>query len=173
MSIALYLISALVLLLLNAFFVLAEFAAVSVRASRLEELLQQGRRGAKIALHVHNHLDEYLSMCQVGITMASIALGFVGERAAADLLMPLFNGFTGYSTLVVHGIATSITAIAVSFLHILLGEQVPKLVAIRIADRAALLTAQPLRWSRVVFFAPLWLLNKLSTSDPAGAGLHW
>jgi len=82
MATALYLIAALVLLLLNAFFVLAEFSAVSLRASRLEELIQQGRRGAKIAQHVHNHLDEYLSMCQVGITFASIALGFVGERAA-------------------------------------------------------------------------------------------
>jgi CBS domain containing-hemolysin-like protein len=163
MATALYLVAALVLLLLNAFFVLAEFAAVSLRASRLEELIQQGRRGAKVAQHVHNHLDEYLSMCQVGITFASIALGFVGERAAADLLLPVLSLFGGYSQLVAHGLATALTAITVSFLHILLGEQVPKLVAIRIADRAALLTAQPLRWSRWVFFAPLWLLNKLSS----------
>ena len=163
MSIALYLIAALILLLLNAFFVLAELAAVSIRASRLEELVQQGRRGAKIAQHVHAHLDEYLSMCQVGITFASIALGFVGERVAADLIMPLFSGAGGYSTLVAHGIATTLMAVLVSFLHILLGEQVPKLIAIRIADSAAVFTAQPLRWWRYVFFAPLWLLSRLSS----------
>jgi CBS domain containing-hemolysin-like protein len=164
MVIAIYLLAALTLLLLNAFFVLAEFAAVSIRASRIEELVAQGRRGAKVVQHVHNHLDEYLSMCQVGITFASIALGTVGERAAADLLIPFLEWLGHFSVAVAHGIATTAAVVVVSFLHILLGEQVPKLAAIRATDRAALLTAQPLRWARIVFYPPLWLLNALSSA---------
>jgi CBS domain containing-hemolysin-like protein len=158
-----YLLAALALLLLNAFFVLAEFSAVSIRSSRLEELLRQGRKGAKGAFLIHNHLDEYLSMCQVGITFASIALGSVGERAAADLLAPQLTSLGGYSTIVAHSISTMAALLAVSFLHSLLGEQVPKLVAIRVADRAALLTASPLRLFRIICYPPLWLLNMLSS----------
>lgn len=84
--VGLYLLIALLLLLLNAFFVLAEFAAVKTRASRVEELARAGDSRARLMRHIQTHLDEYLSVCQVGITLASIGLGFVGEPAFARLL---------------------------------------------------------------------------------------
>ena len=165
MLVTAYILATVLLIVLNAFFVLAEFAAVSIRGSRIEELVDQGRRGAKLVQHVHHHLDEYLSMCQVGITFASIALGSVGERVAADVLIPLLSHAAGSLTPVVaHSIATGVAVVLVSFLHILLGEQVPKLMAIRASDSAALWTARPLVWSRLVFYPPLWVLNTCSTA---------
>ena len=82
MIVLLYVLAFLLLVLLNAFFVLAEFAAVKIRGTRIEELVDQGHRRARLVQHIHANLDEYLSVCQVGITVASIALGFVGESAA-------------------------------------------------------------------------------------------
>ncbi|MEI6876546.1 MAG: CNNM domain-containing protein, partial [Spirochaetota bacterium] len=152
----------LILVGLNAFFVFSEFAIVKLRSSQIEEMLEQGTKGAETVRRIHEKLDEYLSVCQVGITFASIALGFVGELVAAKLLIPLFAGIDASAaggTIAVHVAATSISVVSVSFLHILLGEQVPKLAAIRDARRAALLTAGILRSFHGVFILPLWLLN--------------
>jgi CBS domain containing-hemolysin-like protein len=168
---AFYLICAALLLLLNAFFVLAEFAAVKIRSSRIEELVDQGRAGAKIVKHIHSNLDEYLSVCQVGITFASIALGVVVEPVAAELIMPVLKAAGIESARISHAIVMTVGLLGVSFIHVLIGEQVPKLIAIRAPDATSILTGVPLVWFRWIFFVPLWLLNKSSMSILAVFGL--
>ncbi|MEK6796532.1 MAG: CNNM domain-containing protein [Spirochaetota bacterium] len=158
MEITLYIIGFLLLLGMNAFYVLAEFAAVRIRSSQIEEMVDLGVKGARNAQHIHANMDEFLSVCQVGITFASIALGFVGESMAVKLILPQLHG----NEVISHVIATVASVIMVSFIHILIGEQVPKLFAIRRADTMAIFTALPLRWSRMLFYAPLWLLNACS-----------
>ncbi len=159
-----FLLIAVLLLCLNGFFVLAEFAAVKMRPSRVEELIDDGVRGAKGVKHIHDHLDEYLSVCQLGITFASIGLGFVAEPAIVRLIEPIIEAFgiaphgtaSAFSS---HGIAFTISYLLVSFLHILLGELVPKSAAIRMTDRASIWTAVPLRVFRILFYIPLKMLN--------------
>jgi len=157
-----YLLVAAFLLFLNAFFVLAEFAAVKMRPTQVEALAEKGNRWAKVLERVQAHLDEYLSVCQVGITLASIGLGFVGEPAFAELLLPLIRrlGVSGLATTITaHSVSIGLAYLLVSFLHIVLGELVPKSLAIRGTERAALLTAYPLVVFRYIFIAPIWLLN--------------
>ena len=154
-TILIYLFLALLLLLLNAFFVLAEFAAVKVRPSRIEALVEGGNARAKVMQHIQVRLDEYLSVCQVGITFASIGLGFVGEPSIARLIVMA----TGWSGATSHKVAVGLAYVAVSFLHILIGELVPKSMAIRRSETAALLTARPLRFFHVLFYLPLVILN--------------
>jgi CBS domain containing-hemolysin-like protein/mannitol/fructose-specific phosphotransferase system IIA component (Ntr-type) len=162
MIISIYLLLAVLLLLLNAFFVLAEFAAVKARPTFMEALAVKGNRRAGIVENIQKHLDEYLSVCQVGITLASIGLGFVGEPAFVKLIEPgvRWIGLEGYSNKITSNvIAVGIAYVLVSFLHILIGELVPKSVAIRKTERAALLTAIPMVVFRYIFFFPIWLLN--------------
>ena len=154
-TILIYLFLAVLLLLLNAFFVLAEFAAVKVRPSRIETLVAEGHPRGKALQHIHQHLDEYLSVCQVGITFASIGLGFVGEPSIASLI----ERATGWSTPTSHKFAVAIAYILVSFLHILLGELVPKSLAIRRNEASALWTALPLVFFHKLFYLPLVVLN--------------
>ena len=149
-----YMLILVLLLLLNAFFVLAEFAAVRVRGTQVSELEDQGRRGAPALRIVHENLDEYLAVCQLGITFASIGLGFVGEPAIAQLLMPLLGHIEA-----AHAVAITISYILISFLHILLGELLPKSIAIRFAERSALFTARPMVWFRYILYLPLVVLN--------------
>jgi CBS domain containing-hemolysin-like protein len=143
------------LLILNGFFVLAEFAVVKVRSSRIEELVQEGHPRARLLQEIHGKMDEYLSVCQVGITLASVALGMVGERGA---------GMLGASdgSLTSRIIAVAFSFIVVSGSHIVIGELVPKSIAIRVADQAALRCAMPLRFFHFLFFAPLWILNRVA-----------
>ncbi len=166
-TILVYLLIAAALLLLNAFFVLAEFAAVKLRASRVEQLVGEGHPGAKVVQHIQSQLDEYLSVCQVGITFASIGLGFVGEPAFADLLIRV----TGMKSAAAHTAAVTVAYILVSFLHILLGELIPKSLAIRRAEGAALFTATPLRLFRLLFYVPLVVLNGSALAILRGSGL--
>lgn len=161
----LYLFLAALLILINGFFVLAEFAAVKMRPSRIRELMDGGVRGAAAAKHVQDHLDEYLSVCQVGITFTSIGLGFVAEPALVKLIKPVLdwtklftdNSDVGFFTS--HGIATALGLLLASYLHTLIGELIPKSMAIRRTDRSSLLSAAPLRVVRTLFVIPLWVLN--------------
>ena len=159
----LYLLLALLLILLNAFFVLAEFAAVKSQADADRGPCGGGEQTrAKIMERIQAHLDEYLSVCQVGITLASIGLGFVGEPAFASSFFPLSNGSGsgGWPQQSRHmGLPWLSAYLLVSFLHIVLGELVPKSVAIRRTEKAALFTAFPMVVFRYVFIAPIWLLN--------------
>jgi len=158
MLIILLLVS-LLLLLLNAFFVLAEFAAVKVRPTRVEELVDKGDRRAKVLQHIQQHLDEYLSVCQVGITLASIGLGFAGKPAFEKLVSAPLTWLGVGSPAAVAATAVTVAYLLVSFLHILLGELVPKSVAIRRPEASGLWIALPLRVSHFIFFVPLWILN--------------
>ena len=139
---ALLLIAVVVLVAVNGFFVAAEFALVRSRRSRLEELAANGQRGAAAALRLLEDLNQYLSACQFGITLASLGIGFLGEPAIADLIEPAFGD--GIS----HGLALTISiAIAyvlVTALHITTGEQVPKIYSIVKAERTAMRVARPL-----------------------------
>jgi CBS domain containing-hemolysin-like protein len=154
MSTGAALLAVAVLLLLNAFFVLAEFAMVKLRPTQVEALVQQGNRRARLVANIQSHLDEYLSVCQVGITLASIALGFVGEPAFASMLEPLLGSW-GFA----HAAGIVFAYLMVSFLHILLGEQVPKYLAIRSPESAALGISRALQATRFVLWLPLVVLN--------------
>jgi CBS domain containing-hemolysin-like protein len=163
--VVLYLFLAVLLVILNGFFVLAEFAAVKMRPSRVRELMDDGTRGSVAANHVQEHLDEYLSVCQVGITFTSIGLGFVAEPAVVTLIEPVLN-YTGLfpaadkvSWITSHTVAFALSYMLVSYAHILVGELIPKSMAIRLTDKMSLLTAPPLRFFRTLFVLPLWFLN--------------
>ena len=137
----LLLILLLLLVVLNGLFVAAEFALVRARRSRLEALADEGTRGAEQALVQLDRIDESLSACQVGITMASIGIGFLGEPSLARLIEPIFGGLS-------HGVAVAIS-VAIAFtlvtsIHIALGEQVPKILAITRAEGTARILARPL-----------------------------
>jgi CBS domain containing-hemolysin-like protein len=136
----------LLLIVLNGLFVAAEFALVRVRRSRLEALVKDGDARAERVLKQVDHIDEYLSACQVGITMASIGIGFLGEPALADLIEPLFDGVIGHGIAV--GLSFAIAFTLATSLHISAGEQVPKLVSISRAEKAARRLARPLDWFR-------------------------
>lgn len=154
---ALALTVALVLLLAaNAFFVLAEFAIVKVRASRVAELLDEAHPKAVLLQRIQANLDEYLGVCQVGITLASVALGMVGN-SAIDVALGHDK-----SEIWRHVLAILVSYVVVSGSHIVLGEQVPKSIAIRIADRAALACATPLYRCRQAFLPALWVLTHLT-----------
>jgi CBS domain containing-hemolysin-like protein len=152
---ALYLVLLVVLVFVNGFFVAAEFALVRSRRSRLEELAEGSAR-ARVALHELERIDEYLSAAQVGITMASIGLGFLGEPAVAELVEPLFGGLS-------HGVAVAISVAfaytVLTALHVIVGEQAPKIMAITHPERVALWSARPLDWFRVGFHPVIWALN--------------
>ncbi|WP_425808024.1 hemolysin family protein [Desulfitobacterium sp. Sab5] len=156
------LIAALLLVFLNGFFVLAEFALVKVRKTRLSELAETGNRQADLALEVTSKLDAYLSATQLGITLASLGLGWLGEPAIATLIHPLFKRFTGWDQVVAHSVAAGIAFILITFLHIVLGELVPKSLAIQNAEAAALKTAGPIKLFFKIFYPAIRALNSLS-----------
>jgi CBS domain containing-hemolysin-like protein len=134
-----------VLIAINGVFVAAEFALVRSRRSKVEQLASEGARGATAVLGELDRIEEYLSACQLGITMASIGIGFLGEPAVAKLIEPIFGGIS-------HGVAVAISvAIAytlVTALHVTVGEQAPKLFAISRPEDSARALAGPLRWFR-------------------------
>jgi CBS domain containing-hemolysin-like protein len=134
-----------VLIAINGIFVAAEFALVRSRRSKVEQLASEGARGASTVLEELDRIDEYLSACQLGITMASIGIGFLGEPAVAELIKPIFGGLS-------HGVAAAISvAIAytlVTSLHVTVGEQAPKLFAISRPEESARRLAAPLHWFR-------------------------
>src|SRR5688572_6651510 len=147
------------LLLLNAFFALAEFAAVKIRSTWVEQLEIEKNPKAPLVRHIHDHVDDYLSVVQVGITFTSVGLGFVGEPAMARLLTPLMGWAGNLGEGFAHGAAISIGYIVISFLHIVLGELVPKGIAVRAPERSALLTAAPMKFFYFVFHVPRTVLR--------------
>lgn len=162
---AVRIVIALGLVLLNGFFVLAEFALVKVRSTRLEELVEAGGKDAaraKEALRVVSRLDDYLSATQLGITLASLALGWIGEPAFAHLFTELF-ALTGWAAgAASHGAAATAAFILVSTLHIVIGELTFKTIAIQYAERSALFSARPLSVFHRLFAIPLSLMNGAS-----------
>lgn len=133
------------LVVLNGLFVAAEFALVSVRKTRVEEMVARGIKGARAVEAALQSLDRSIAATQLGITLASIGLGFVGEPALAHLLRPLFGflpaGWQGPAT---HTAATALAFILITFLHVVFGELIPKTMALQAADRLALWLSGPL-----------------------------
>jgi CBS domain containing-hemolysin-like protein len=146
MSIVL-LILMLLLVAVNGFFVATEFAIVRSRRARLEQMRDEGVRGAPLGLEMIDHVDEYVATSQVGITLASLGIGFLGEPALAELLEPLFGNFFGHALALAIGVAFAFTI--VTFLHVIFGEQAPKMLAIARAEQTLLKIARPLRFFRV------------------------
>lgn len=155
---------AFLLVLLNGFFVAAEFSLVKARKTRLVELSYNGSRSAAVALDVTSRLDVYLSACQLGITLASLGLGWLGEPAIASLLEPLFTSIIGQSPILTHTVAIIIAFLIITFLHIVLGELVPKSLAIQRAEATAMGTAGLLKIFYRVFYPTIWALNGLANS---------
>ena len=158
----LYLILAFGLVLLNAFFVAAEFAIVKIRATRLETLARKGNVFAASAREAVEHLDAYLSATQLGITLASLGLGWVGEPAFAHLLEPALGSLGIVSEKAVHSISLATAFGVITILHIVLGELAPKSLAIQRTEAVVLSVSLPLRAFYYIFFPVLWLLNSAS-----------
>jgi len=149
------------LVLVNSFFVAAEFALVKVRSTRLQQLAAEGHLRARYAQRVVSKLDAYLSATQLGITLASLGLGWLGEPAVASLLRPLF-ALTGLPGSIIHTVAFAIAFALITLLHIVLGELAPKSLAIRRAESTALWTALPLAYFYKVMYPAIWVLNSLA-----------
>jgi len=143
------LLAVLVLVLVNAFFVAAEYSLVRSRRSRLEAEQEEGLRGARLALAHVDRINEYISACQVGITMASIGIGALGEPIITDLLKPVLEGPLAHGAAV--AISVFIAYLVITSTHIIVGELVPKVYVIQRAESVIRLVARPLLWSRVVF----------------------
>ena len=165
------LVSVILLLAANAFFVAAEFALVKVRGYQLDQAVTEQRRAAALTLRLHQNLDAYLAACQLGITMASLGLGWVGEPAVAALLEPLLSkvGITGPS---LHTISFIVGFLLFSSLHIVVGEQVPKTYAIRKPTPVSLALAYPLHWFYRLVFPLNWLLDKTNAALLSLLGVH-
>ncbi|WP_333872871.1 hemolysin family protein [Methylobacter sp.] len=152
-------IAALLLVVLNGFFVAAEFGLVKLRQTRIRSIVKtQGLRGRILGL-VHAKLDAYLSACQLGITLASLGLGWIGEPAFADLLEPVFDRIDIKSPEMVHGISFAFAFTLISFLHIVVGELAPKSLAIRNPEKIGLWSAVPLYGFYWLMYPAIWLLN--------------
>lgn len=158
----LWILLAFCLVLVNAFFVAAEFGMVKLRASRVEEIKNtRGLRG-RVLFHVHKHLDAYLSACQLGITFASLGLGWIGEPAFTQLLEPVFRAFGIMSPKLSSLIAFFLAFSLISFLHIVIGELMPKSLAIRQSENVSLWTAVPLYGFYWIMYPAISFLNGCS-----------
>jgi putative hemolysin len=154
------LLAVLLLVLANGFFVATEFAIVAVRRSRIDQLAAERGGAALAAQEVIHHLDAYIAACQLGITLASLALGWVGEPALAHLVEPAFAAFPGVlSAAASHGLSTAVAFGIITALHIVAGELAPKGIALQKPEETALLVARPLRVFYTFFRWPTTLLN--------------
>lgn len=160
-----------VLLALTAFFVASEFAVVKVRASRLDQLIQEGNKKAIIAKKVAHDLDYYLSACQLGITVTALGLGAIGKPAVELLLYPVFD-FFNVSDSAASVASYAIAFFLVTFLHVVVGEMAPKTLAIQFSERMTLLLAPPLYWFGRLMYPFIWALNGTSRLILRGFGVQ-
>ena len=158
MSTAINLSIFIILLALTGFFVATEFAIVKVRQSRIDQLVAEGRKSALSAKHVTGRLDEYLSACQLGITVTALGIGMVGESTFEFILHPLFEGI-GVSTDYVHWFTIGGAFILATFFHVVVGELAPKTVAIQKAEAVTLMFSKPIMFFYKVLYPFIWLLN--------------
>ena len=166
-----YIVAAIFLVLLNGFFVAAEFGLVKLRATRVRSLAKIGGFRGRLLIAVHQNLDAYLSACQLGITLASLGLGWVGEPAFARLLEPLLIAIGIDSAEWIHRISLFFAFFVISFLHIVVGELAPKSMAIRTPERVSLWTAPALYLFYWIMFPAIWVLNKSSNTLLSWLGL--
>lgn len=168
---------ALLLVALNGFFVAAEFGIVTLRKTRVRAIAKTAGLRGRILGKVHARLDAYLSACQLGITLASLGLGWIGEPAFARLLEPAFALVGITAPEVIHGISFVFAFGVISFLHIVVGELAPKSLAIRIPEAVGLWSALPLYGFYWAMYPAIWLLNEsanlvLRVAGLAGKGSH-
>ncbi|MBI2029616.1 HlyC/CorC family transporter [Candidatus Gottesmanbacteria bacterium] len=148
------------LVLLNGFFVASEFALVAIRKTRIEELVKKGHTSAKLVLQAINDLESYISATQLGITLASLALGWIGEPAIARFLEPLITFLPKDAAFITaHTLAVIIAFSFITFLHIVLGELAPKSIALQSAEKTSLVIVTPLMIFTRIFKPVIWLLN--------------
>jgi magnesium and cobalt exporter, CNNM family len=175
--IALKILAVLILVLLNGFFVAAELALVRIRETQLEALVAQGQRRAKMAWHIVRNLNSYLSATQLGVTMASLGLGYLGGPVFTALLKPLFGPLGITSEIWQHSISVAVGFSALTFLSVVVGELAPKWLTIQRTLPVALLAARPLHWfylafypfNRLLNFSARWLVRRLGI-EPDGQG---
>lgn len=147
-----------ILIAFTGFFVAAEFAIVKVRSSRIDQLVAEGKRGALAAKKVTTNLDEYLSACQLGITVTAMGLGWLGEPTIEKLLHPLFEKWNinpSISSVLTFGLAFML----MTYLHVVVGELAPKTLAIQKAEKVTLLLATPLMMFYKIMYPFIWVLN--------------
>ncbi len=157
---ALFILLTGLLVLVNAFFVIAEYALVRSRPARLEAMAEEGLRGARLALSQIEDIGDYIAACQVGITMASIGIGALGEPAIAHLLEPVLGGPLGHTAAV--AISVVISYLLITTVQSIIGEIVPKLYTIQHAEGLARRIARPLRFFRILFIPFIVVLNASS-----------
>lgn len=161
MPVALSLLLVLFFLLMNAFFVVAEFSLVRVRKSQVEMAVEEGKAGSKHAKLIADNVNAYLSACQLGITLASLALGWLGEPAVSELIHPALAAL-GLPDAAISAIAVALGFIVITALHIVVGELIPKSLAIFSTERYALFTAGPLVWFYRITYPVMWLFNSIT-----------
>jgi CBS domain containing-hemolysin-like protein len=154
----------LALVLLNAFFTAGELAMVRVRATRIEALAEEGHWQARLVRSIQRRPDAFLSATQLGITLTSLALGWIGEPAFAHLLAGAFAALGIESQRALHNAAFVLAFATITFLHIVIGELAPKSYAIRFTERVALWVALPMRIFQIVFSPALWLLQRAASA---------
>src|ERR1051326_5062882 len=150
------------LVALNGFFVACEFAIVKVRASQLDALVEEGNARARFAKYIRSHLDTYLSATQLGVTLASLALGWVGEAFLAHILEPFFGLANIQSHAVITSTSVALAFIGITFMHIVFGELAPKYTAIANPLRVSLRLVRPLGAFYFLFKPVIWLLQRSS-----------
>ena len=148
------------LLFSNGFFVAAEFAMVKVRKTRIEQLVKEGNFSAKIALEAIKDLDKFIAAVQLGVTISSIGLGWVGEGTLARIIEPIFVFLPGVGqTIATHTVSVSLAFALITFLHVVLGELIPKSIALEYTEKTALVIARPMQAITFVFNPFIWMLN--------------
>ncbi len=148
------------LLFLNGFFVASEFAIVSARKTRISQLVNEGNKDAKVALESIEHMDRSIAATQLGITIASIGLGWVGEATIAKLIMKFFEFLPeALAQFATHSVAITISFALITIFHVIIGELMPKSIALQFTERTVLTVARPLKFVTVLFTPFIWLLN--------------
>ncbi|HDR6316603.1 hemolysin family protein [Bacillus pretiosus] len=160
-----------ILIALTAFFVAVEFAIIKVRSSRIDQLVSEKRRGALAAKKVTSNLDEYLSACQLGITITALGLGWLGEPTIKHLLEPLFLKLH-LSPAIASTVSFIIAFALITFLHVVIGELAPKTLAIQRAEQVSLLLSKPIIYFYRVMYPFIWALNGSARLVTGLFGLH-
>ncbi|MBT3188805.1 MAG: HlyC/CorC family transporter [Anaerolineae bacterium] len=154
------LVAVIILVLMNGFFVAAEFALVSVRGTRIKELVARGNSAAKWAAKALEHPDQVIAATQLGITLASLGLGWIGEPALSHLLQPLIERLPGnLQSGASHSIAVGLSFSIITFLHVVVGELAPKSIALQNPEATSLWVARPTLWTEWFFKPFIWALN--------------
>ena len=154
------------LLFANGFFVASEFALVKIRQTRLAQLSNEGDKNAKIALKATKDLDKYLAATQLGITIASIGIGWLAEPALARLFLPVFDfiPWIEVQSATAHTIAITVAFVLITLLHVVIGELMPKSIALQYTEKTALLVARPMNFATTIFSPFIWILNGIGNA---------